>query len=243
MLQLARVRTWEAERRSDRRPTGASSRIQMLQYLHQYCFFDTQYLVASARWKMPEHGVSLGHRGDSAWSSEFRERLATARHARASSSVCRVAHISLSSGAQRVSSCFSGHILSRYGMADQEGWLAHPFRASLTFQHGVKRARLSPQAWDAKRLKEISRIESYVSLQEDVMARVCGKYYPKRLTAHTAALRSETSGRVQLRSSETHHRPPRREPRVLHRLELPPARPHPRSLPELVSPFPARHVS
>jgi hypothetical protein len=27
-----------------RRRTGTSSRIQMLQYLHQYCFLDIQYL-------------------------------------------------------------------------------------------------------------------------------------------------------------------------------------------------------
>jgi hypothetical protein len=31
--------------------TGASSRIQMLQYLHQYCFFDTQYLTVSKKVK------------------------------------------------------------------------------------------------------------------------------------------------------------------------------------------------
>lgn len=39
-------------------------------------------------------------------------------------------------------------------------------------QHGIKQTRLSPQAAEAKRLKEQVKIEQYVTLQNEVMARV-----------------------------------------------------------------------
>jgi geranylgeranyl transferase type-2 subunit alpha len=42
----------------------------------------------------------------------------------------------------------------------------------LTLQHGIKRTKLSSEAAEAKRIKELSKIQAYVALQEDVLAGV-----------------------------------------------------------------------
>jgi hypothetical protein len=39
-------------------------------------------------------------------------------------------------------------------------------------QHGIKRSRLTPQAAETKRLKELSKIEAYTALQDSVLANV-----------------------------------------------------------------------
>lgn len=45
-------------------------------------------------------------------------------------------------------------------------------RLMMVTKHGVKRTRISPEALEAKRLKELAKIEAYTTLQEDVLARV-----------------------------------------------------------------------
>ena len=54
-------------------------------------------------------------------------------------------------------------------------WYAVPIRKPERHadeQHGVKRARISPQAAEAKRQKEQAKLELYSRLQQEVMAKV-----------------------------------------------------------------------
>lgn len=39
-------------------------------------------------------------------------------------------------------------------------------------QHGIKRTRISPQAAEARRLKEQSKIETYIVLQATILSKV-----------------------------------------------------------------------
>ena len=50
-VQLARLQSLVSHcEKIKGRLTGASSRIHIEQYLHQYCFFDTQYLTVRSAW-------------------------------------------------------------------------------------------------------------------------------------------------------------------------------------------------
>ncbi|WRT68040.1 uncharacterized protein IL334_005015 [Kwoniella shivajii] len=57
--------------------------------------------------------------------------------------------------------------------------------------HGIKRSRLTPQAAEAKRLKEQSKIESYLGLQQDVLER-------KRSKDHTIESLEQTTRLLDL---------------------------------------------
>lgn len=54
--------------------------------------------------------------------------------------------------------------------------------------HGVKRSRLTPQAAEAKRLKEQSKIEGYLALEKDVLARKSAKEYSEEVLGKTTQL-------------------------------------------------------
>ncbi|GFZ50587.1 hypothetical protein JCM24511_08345 [Saitozyma sp. JCM 24511] len=55
--------------------------------------------------------------------------------------------------------------------------------------HGIKRTRISPQAAEAKRLKELAKIEAYTALQTDVLARKkTGEYTVEALGQTTELL-------------------------------------------------------
>ncbi|KAL1413090.1 Rab geranylgeranyltransferase [Vanrija albida] len=55
--------------------------------------------------------------------------------------------------------------------------------------HGVKRTKISPEAAEAKRLKELTKIQAYTALEEDVLARKnAGDYSPEALAQTTALL-------------------------------------------------------
>ncbi|EKC97901.1 RAB-protein geranylgeranyltransferase [Trichosporon asahii var. asahii CBS 8904] len=51
--------------------------------------------------------------------------------------------------------------------------------------HGVKRTKVSPEAAEAKRLKELGKIQAYLTLEEDVLAR---DYSPEALKKTTELL-------------------------------------------------------
>ncbi|WOO76776.1 Geranylgeranyl transferase type-2 subunit alpha [Vanrija pseudolonga] len=55
--------------------------------------------------------------------------------------------------------------------------------------HGVKRTKVSPEAAEAKRLKELTKIQAYTALEEDVLARKkANDYSPEALKQTTALL-------------------------------------------------------
>ncbi|ORY30606.1 hypothetical protein BCR39DRAFT_564865 [Naematelia encephala] len=54
--------------------------------------------------------------------------------------------------------------------------------------HGIKRSRLSAQAEEAKRIKEQAKIEAYVGLQDDVLARKRSKDYTTEALKKTTDL-------------------------------------------------------
>ncbi|KAK8858834.1 hypothetical protein IAR55_003064 [Kwoniella newhampshirensis] len=54
--------------------------------------------------------------------------------------------------------------------------------------HGVKRLRLTPQAAETKRLKELSKIESYLAIEQDVLSRKRVKDYSDEALGRTTRL-------------------------------------------------------
>ncbi|OCF39689.1 geranylgeranyl transferase type-2 subunit alpha [Kwoniella heveanensis CBS 569] len=54
--------------------------------------------------------------------------------------------------------------------------------------HGIKRTRLTPQAAEAKRLKELSKIEGYLALEDDVLTRKRTKHLSEESLGKTTAL-------------------------------------------------------
>ncbi|AFR98607.2 geranylgeranyl transferase type-2 subunit alpha [Cryptococcus neoformans C23] len=54
--------------------------------------------------------------------------------------------------------------------------------------HGIKRSRLTPQAAEAKRLKEQSKIEVYLALEKDVLTRKSAKEYSEEALGKTTQL-------------------------------------------------------
>lgn len=48
----------------------------------------------------------------------------------------------------------------------------HLHSPELTIQHGIKRTKLSPQAAEAKRVKEQGKIATYTGLEHQVLERV-----------------------------------------------------------------------
>lgn len=72
-------------------------------------------------------------------------------------------------------------------------------------KHGIKRTKVSKEAEEAKRVKELSKIQAYTALQEDVLSLVghC-------LVVHL--LISETTEGVHAGSAAEDHRPARPQP-------------------------------
>nr|XP_031864456.1 uncharacterized protein CI109_000370 [Kwoniella shandongensis]KAA5531528.1 hypothetical protein CI109_000370 [Kwoniella shandongensis] len=54
--------------------------------------------------------------------------------------------------------------------------------------HGVKRSRLTAQAAEAKRLKELSKIESYLAIEQDVLSRKRAKDFSDEALGRTTQL-------------------------------------------------------